>query len=113
MTSTKASKLASLVLSYLESSGDLELLPEVISSLTNKSSELGLTKSAIVTTATKLEASDLRGIQSYIKAKYGDDLKIVQKLDPSLIAGFKIKIGDEVIDSSLLSKLENIRKDLV
>lgn len=113
MKSDTAQKLAGMVLEYLEKSGQTELLPEVIAVLSARSVRLGLENSAIVTTPAKLDASEMKAIASYIKSKYGKTLNVIERIDPSLIAGFTIKIGDEVIDSSLAAKLENIRKELV
>lgn len=113
MKSDKAHKLAGMVLEYLEKSGQIELLPDVISILTSRSVHLGLENSAIVTSPAKLDPSEKKSIASFIKSKYGTALNIIERVDPSLIAGFTIKVGDEVIDSSLATKLENIRKELV
>lgn len=109
----KAQKLANIVVDYLKSQGELDALPEVIKTLEKKSVSLGLQGSAIVTTPVKLGGTELKAISSFIKSKYGKELGIVEKVDSSLIAGFTIHVGDEVIDSSLSTKLEKIRKELV
>ncbi|MEY4861298.1 MAG: synthase subunit delta, partial [Bacteroidota bacterium] len=40
------------------------------------------------------------------------ELRLVEKIDPSLIGGFIITIGDKQIDSSVASKLKNLRQEL-
>ena len=112
MINAKASKLAGILIDYLKGLGELEILPEIISLLSKKAGTLGLENAAIVSSPVKLGASESKSIAKFIQNKYGDDLHIIEKVDPSLIAGFTIKVGDEVIDSSLASKLENIRKEL-
>ena len=40
------------------------------------------------------------------------ELRLVEKIDPALIGGFIITIGDKQIDSSVASKLKNLRQEL-
>lgn len=113
MKSDQAQKLAGLVIDYLKGRGELGSLPELIKTLKQKSLSLGLENMAVVTSPTQLGPAELKAITGFIQEKYGRDLTLVEKLDPGLIAGFTIQVGDEVIDTSLSAKLENIRKELV
>lgn len=113
MAKTKTQKLADTVIEYLDSKSQLDSLPELIKELTKQAENKGILNAAIVTSATKLPEETLKAITSYIVGTFGNDYHIVEKLDPSLIAGFTIKVGDRVLDSSLSSKLENIRKEIV
>ena len=40
------------------------------------------------------------------------EVRIVKKPEPSLIGGFRLRIGDEVIDASVLSQLRKMEADL-
>ena len=43
---------------------------------------------------------------------FAGELRLVEKIDPALIGGFIITIGDKQIDSSVASKLKNLRQEL-
>lgn len=113
MPKTKAQQIAGLLVDYLQSSGQMNELPGIIQALTASGKTQGLVDSAIVTTPVKLSAAELKSIALYVEKNYGEKYQLVEKIDPDLIAGFTIRVGDEVIDASLSSKLEIIRKELV
>ncbi len=63
------------------------------------------TSDAVVTSAFPLdEASRLR-LQADLEAHFGAKLRMQVKLDPALIGGVRITVGDEVIDASVRGKL--------
>jgi len=64
--------------------------------------------------ATPLEESVKSKIIEKIKAKYSDyTINLIEKIDPSLIGGFIVKIGDKQIDSSIASQLTNLKNILL
>lgn len=64
---------------------------------------------ATVTSASPLGDSELAQITSRVKAVAGtDQVEIVQKLDPSLIAGFVVSVGSQVIDASLSGQVRRL-----
>lgn len=109
----KYQKIAQLLVEYLKKSGKLSELPLIIRELTRLAHTAGLTESAVVTSSVKLDSATKAALQKYIQQKYGSHLRLVEKLDPDLLAGFTIQVGDEVIDTSLASKLDKIRKEYV
>lgn len=64
--------------------------------------------SAKVTTAKQLDNSQLKELQSVLQAfvKQGHKLQLETKVDPSLIGGMVVELGDRYIDLSLASKLK-------
>lgn len=113
MSNQKSQKLVKTIIEYLTSKGELDLLPQVITDLNAYASSQGLVNSAIVTSSSKLSDQDMKIVTKYINDNFGSGLNIIEKVDPSLIAGFTVRVGDEVLDASLVTKLENIRKELV
>ncbi|MFT3800876.1 MAG: F0F1 ATP synthase subunit delta [Burkholderiaceae bacterium] len=51
------------------------------------------------------QAADIRGV---LEAKYGKKVEITTRVDPELIGGVSIRIGDEVIDASVRGKLDQL-----
>jgi F0F1-type ATP synthase delta subunit len=59
----------------------------------------------VVESAVKLSAVELKTVEKIIKR---DVLAVEQKLNPSLLGGLRIKIGDEFLDFSLKSKISQV-----
>ncbi len=59
----------------------------------------------VVESAVKLSESELKSVQKSLKREV---FAIEQKLNPSLLGGLRIKIGDEFLDFSLKSKISQV-----
>jgi F-type H+-transporting ATPase subunit delta len=64
-----------------------------------------LVESAIALTATESER-----IATGLAKDYGNNLSISYKVDPSLLGGLKIKVGDDVLDGSVKGRLDRLAK---
>ena len=64
---------------------------------------------ARVTSAHELGAAELKSLKSALKSAIGRDVEIDAAVDPSLIAGLKIRIGSRLFDSSLRTRLQGLR----
>jgi F-type H+-transporting ATPase subunit delta len=58
---------------------------------------------------TETQASRL---QAGLNSVYGRDLKINTTVDPTLIGGIRVQVGDEVLDASVISRLMELRRQL-
>ncbi len=67
---------------------------------------------AEVTTAIPLDDEDKLRLAQRITSLVGKPVVLKPKVDPSLIGGIIIKVGDKLIDGSLRSKLMALRKTL-
>ena len=67
---------------------------------------------AEVTTAIPLDDEDKLRLAQRITSLVGKPVVLKPKVDPSLIGGIIIKVGDKLIDGSLRSKLVALRKTL-
>ena len=65
-----------------------------------------------VQTAVELSQNNIDVLTKIISKKYNQDVDINIVLDPSLIAGLKLKIGDRVIDGSIRTKLDRLAYQL-
>lgn len=61
--------------------------------------------SADVTSATPLSAAQTKNLAETLKAKIGKTVTLIEHVDPSLIGGLIVKVGSQMIDSSLKTKL--------
>ena len=60
---------------------------------------------ALVTTASPLTEAQLARLEQILARGYGRPVRLNVELDPALIGGLSIRIGDEVIDGTVLSRL--------
>ncbi|WP_314148196.1 F0F1 ATP synthase subunit delta [uncultured Leifsonia sp.] len=66
---------------------------------------------ATVVTATPLPEAQAERLRASLAAKYGD-LKLNQVVDPAILGGLRVQIGDDVIDGSVASRLTELRLQL-
>lgn len=69
-----------------------------------------LGRQRVTVTSAQPLSDDQRGqIAGALKNAYGKDAVLVERVDESLIGGIVLRIGDEVIDGSVLGKLDSIK----
>ncbi|GAA1475425.1 F0F1 ATP synthase subunit delta [Corynebacterium felinum] len=68
---------------------------------------------AYVVSAAPLNDSQNQALASKLEHIYGRAMSIHSEVDPSLLGGMIIRVGDEVIDGSTSGKLERLRVNLV
>lgn len=67
---------------------------------------------ATVTTARPIGAEQLTRLQAGLSKTYGRDLRLNPVIDPKVIGGIRVQVGDDVIDGSVASKLTDLRLQL-
>ena len=65
--------------------------------------------SADVTSAHPLTDTQMQSLKDQLKASVGRDITIQSKVDPSLLGGLVVKVGSRMIDSSLKTKIEQLK----
>lgn len=64
-----------------------------------------------ITSAEKLDGNQINRIKAKLSSQYGtSNIKANLAVDPSVIGGVKLKIGDTVIDGTVKARLENLEK---
>ena len=66
---------------------------------------------ARVTTAEELNDSQRETLAGKLQQIYGREIAIHSEVDPSLLGGMVVRVGDEVIDGSTRGKLARMRSD--
>ncbi|MBK8517947.1 MAG: ATP synthase F1 subunit delta [Saprospiraceae bacterium] len=71
--------------------------------------------SVIISTASPLSESSLNEIKSKLLSSSItlDKVEITEKVDPALIGGFVIEVGDRLYDASISHKLDELRKEFI
>lgn len=69
-------------------------------------------RQATIESATELEAAEKSVITRTIRGKYGADVTTDFKTTSALIGGLRIQVGSDVINASVISRLERLANDL-
>jgi F-type H+-transporting ATPase subunit delta len=67
---------------------------------------------AHVTSATELSAEEQTGLAEALGRAFSHDVRLQVVVDPSLIGGLTVRIGDELIDASVARQLDEARRRL-
>ncbi len=67
---------------------------------------------ATVRTAKPLSDHDITRLTAALSAHYGTDVHLNVVVDPDLVGGLRVDIGDDVIDGSVSSRLDDARRKL-
>lgn len=100
----------------LAKNGDLRLLDEVLRHVQTLVPSLGGDEhNIVVTSAHDLNAAEKEKLQAKMATEYGDgqEMKIRYEVDPELLGGLRIQVGDRIMDYSVSSRLDALRATLV
>lgn len=68
---------------------------------------------AAVTSAVALSESQQASIAADLRQRYGAETGVSFNVDPSLIGGLIIRVGDQVLDNSLRTRLSAIQRNML
>jgi F-type H+-transporting ATPase subunit delta len=89
--------------------GRLSALPEMavqVRSLINVRAGMA---DAIVYSAFAIESADLADLAVLLERRFGRRLNLSVELAPELIGGIRVAVGDEVLDTSIKARLEQMK----
>lgn len=93
--------------------GALERLPEIVRAFEGYSEGGVKTLSGEVVSAVALDEAQRDRIRTDLRARYGDGLELRFGVDPTLIGGLIIRIGDQVLDNSLRTRLSAVQRNML
>jgi F-type H+-transporting ATPase subunit delta len=67
---------------------------------------------AKVSSAVALTGDEQSALGEKLDARFGQPLELRFDVDPSLLGGVKVRVGDQVIDGSVKGKLEALAQSL-
>ena len=93
--------------------GDFALLPQVSASLSHSvSGRSGGPLKADITSAVDLTPDEQANLRRMLSEQHGDGLVFSFRVDPSLMGGLRVRVGDSLIDTSVASRLAKLRESL-
>jgi len=66
---------------------------------------------ALVTSATPLSEANKKQIAALVEAEVGGNILLETKVDPSLIGGFVLTVGDRQVDTSIANSLKKLKME--
>ncbi|WP_066040125.1 F0F1 ATP synthase subunit delta [Herbiconiux solani] len=67
---------------------------------------------ATVVVAAPLSAAQLQRLERVLATRHGRTIQLNQVIDPSVVGGVRIQVGDDVIDGSVSTRLNDLRLQL-
>jgi F-type H+-transporting ATPase subunit delta len=89
--------------------GRLEALPEIAAQFRVLKNAQGGLSDATVFSAFPMDASALADVSSMLEKRFGRKLNFVIEVQPELIGGIRVVVGDEVLDTSIKARLEQMK----
>lgn len=97
----------------LANAGKLDQISSVVRELEKLAQAGGAaTLDAEVTSAVELSEAQRERIISDLRNRYGEGLQVAFRTDASLIGGLIIRVGDQVLDNSLRTRLGAIQRNM-
>ncbi|MEC5160013.1 F-type H+-transporting ATPase subunit delta [Janthinobacterium sp. CG_23.3] len=100
-------------LSMLVENGRISLLPEIGAQFQLLKNSVEGAADADITSAFELSAAQVADLVATLEKKFNRKLNPVVTVDASLIGGVRVVVGDEVLDTSVRAKLQQMRVALV
>ncbi|RKY01867.1 ATP synthase F1 subunit delta [Candidatus Poribacteria bacterium] len=89
------------------------LLPEILESFEEELDRAKGIKVVEVTTVVPLTEEQRRRLVEKVKAAVEGEIRLEERIDPSIKGGMLIKIGDTTIDATFSTMLEKVREHLL
>ena len=93
--------------------GRVDALPEVAAQFRALVNQRNGSSDAVVYSAFPLDAAALAGLDAALEKRFGRKLSVSSvQVDESLIGGIRVVVGDEVLDTSVKARLEQMKAAL-
>jgi F-type H+-transporting ATPase subunit delta len=91
----------------------LDLLPEIALEYDELLKRHRGIVTAIVTSAVPLTPDESSALEERLRAMTGATIELEPRIDPGLIGGLTVRIGDRLLDGSVRGRLERLREQLI
>src|ERR1700712_716281 len=109
---TPLSEASKNLLRTVIDNGRLSALPEIATQFHVLVSERSGVSDAVIYSAFPIEPAQLAGVVETLEARFKRQLNASVQLQPDLIGGIRVVVGDEVLDTSVKARLEQMKSAL-
>jgi F-type H+-transporting ATPase subunit delta len=89
--------------------GRVNALPEIADQFRALKNAQGGTADATVYSAFAIDGAALADVSSLLEKRFGRKLNVTVELEPALIGGIRVVVGDEVLDTSVKARLDQMK----
>ena len=89
--------------------GRVEVLPEIAAQFRALVNAQGGSSDAVVFSAFAIDDKALGELTGALEKRFGRKLNLTMQLDESLIGGVRVVVGDEVLDTSVKARLDQMK----
>ena len=93
--------------------GRIEALPRVAEEFRRLDDDRQGITHATATTAAKLTPEEVKALTERLERSTGRRVALDVEIDPSLLGGLVVRVGDRMIDGSVRGRLERLRNQLI
>jgi len=105
----KVSKLTAQFIGTVTENRRAGEIPAILSAFEDMVTQRKGSQVAKVTSAQKLTAAQLTSLKTNLKKSLGRKVDVETRVDPDLLGGFVVRVGSQLYDSSLKTKLEDLK----
>jgi F-type H+-transporting ATPase subunit delta len=89
--------------------GRLSALPEMAKQFREHLNKQNGSSDAVIYSAFNIESAALADVTAKLEKRFGRKLNVSVKLEPELIGGIRVVVGDEVLDTSVKARLDQMK----
>jgi F-type H+-transporting ATPase subunit delta len=93
--------------------GRLSVLPEIAAQFRALKNAQSGSSDAVVYSAFAIDGAALADVKATLEKRFGRKLNVSVELQPALIGGIRVVVGDEVLDTSVKARLEQMKVALI
>ena len=97
------------LLRMLIENGRLSVLPEIANQFRALKNASSGSSDAVVYSAFAIDGAALADLSQTLEKRFGRKLNVSVALEPALIGGVRVVVGDEVLDTSVKARLEQMK----
>ncbi|MFO0322282.1 MAG: ATP synthase F1 subunit delta [Bacteroidota bacterium] len=107
----KLNPITSAFIALIASKRRENLIPQIAASFIEQYRIQKNILTAVVTSANGLDDVTKKKALELVKSQLNGEVELVEKIDPNIIGGFILKIGDKQLDKSVSRQLANFKKE--
>jgi len=106
---TALPEMAKNFLRTVIANGRLSAVPEIATQFRALKNAQGGSSDAVVYSAFEIDGAALADLKATLEKRFDRQLNVSVELQPELIGGIRVVVGDEVLDSSVKARLEQMK----
>jgi ATP synthase F1 delta subunit len=65
-----------------------------------------------VTSAVELDPQTVEDLESRVRAQTGQNVELTSTVDPDILGGIVLRVGNSILDASIKNRLQQLRREV-